>query len=1201
MKHTFKICATLLLALVLVLSVGLLVSCDDDKTPDTDAPQVDATAAERGGVVASGDCPDGLTWTVYESGELALAGECTDGAMHVYEDSIPGWKAYASKVTGLTLDNSIISISADAFSSMKNLVWVQFGTGVQSIGENAFRSCSNLRRVIMPSSVKTVGAHAFNGCFRMYELRMTDTVSSIGAYAFSGCTNLVSVTFPKKTSVGNGAFADTFKLVEVITSNTDVVAGSEDLGGVALHATGGVHTADKASIITINDNGYILKGKTLVGYTGSATEINSIPAEVNQIGDYAFYGNTAITSVDVGNTVAAIGAKAFANCTGVKTVTIGKAVKNIATGAFDGCGGIESVVFNATAYSTTNKTEGIFENCISLTTVTFASDVANLPSGGGLFRGCTALKKVTIPAVTNIPASMFEGCTALEEVTFNAKNKNIGDNAFKNCSALSKIDLTQLAASSTISSGAFEGCSAILTADLTKVSKVEESAFNYCTSLTGVVTGATFNTVTGKSSFDGCIKLIDVVNNSTKVITPGATNNGGIARYTSFEIGKGESRLLEDNGFLFFKTADTNYLVGYVGTESNLTLPATYDGKTYAIYNNAFSNNNKIVNVTIGAGVTSIGAEAFRKCARLASVDFTGSTISTIPAYTFDGCTGLVTVTLSNGITEVGEYAFRECTSLGEVNLKNVANIGIRAFQGSGVTKLVAGTTLTAIPNDVFSGCARLAEVNIPSVVTIGNQAFANCVSLVKVNMPAATTLGEYAFYRNIVLAKVELPAGVIIGQGAFQECGGMMALTLGENMTTICESAFKDCGKLVYILNKSAMSLNKGEMGPGYVTRNAEMIVTSSSGETFLTEGDYSYIVVDEKTYLIAYTGTATEITLPATLGGNAYDIYRFAFWGSPVTKVTVSEGVKVIGVSAFAYSSVEHVSLPASLRSIHDSAFEGSALRTIEIKNGVESIGYACFKYCRELQSITLPDSVKTIGISLFRDCVSLREVNLSANITKIEDFTFDGCISLPRIVIKNTSTKFGRRWFWGCNALLEVYYKGGTGLASKLTLNDRDINIAVTTGSTAKMFTDENGFLFYNYNGVNYLAAYYGTDKDVVLPETCKGAAYQIFDYAFYNCDFIETIRIPDRVTGIGSYAFAECDNLKGVYLPTTVSGKFGVGENLFWGCSRTLVVATGFAGVDALPAEWNVEFNVQGEASAYKVVYGVTYDLFTTMLK
>ncbi len=1211
MKHTIKICATILLALVLVLSVCLMVGCDDKN----DAPEVTQTAANRGGTVASGDAPDGTKWTVYENGELAITGTPSNGIMYDYnkESAIPAWKAYANDVTGVTLDDSIKTIAADAFSAMKNIVWVQFGSGTENIGQNAFRSCSNLRRVVLPEGTKTIGANAFDGCYRMYEAKLPDSLVQIRGGAFSGCSSLLTVYFPKgEVQTDARVFTDSFKLIEVITENSTVRAGGENFGGVALYATDkGVHAPSADRILT-NEDGFIMNGKRIMGYIGTETAL-TMPASATVIADYAFYANTAIKSVKIDGGVTAVGKNAFSGCTGLETLTIGAKVNNISEGAFNGCSSVTTLNYDATAYSTASKTAGIFEGLTSLTTVNFASGLKVLPTGAGLFRNCTALKEVTVPAVTTIPESMFEGCTSLEKVTFNAATKTVGENAFKNCSALTKMDLTQLGSGTTISAGAFEGCSALVQIDLAKVSKVMEGAFNYCKALTGVVIGSTFETAYGKQSFDGCTKLVDVVNNSNKSITAGDSKNGGVAFYTAFAVGKGKSRLTESaEGFLFLEISGTKYLVGYVGTKADITLPANG-----IVYKNAFSNNKVIKSVKASAGALTIGEAAFRNCTNLVSVDFTGSTISAIPEQAFEGCTALTTLKLSDSIKEIGEAAFRNTKNLGEVDLKNVETLNKRAFQYSGLTKLTAGTTLTAIPADAFSGCARMVQAAIPEVIEIGNQAFANCTSLIQVTMPKAETFGEYAFYSNTSLRALDLPAVETIAQGAFRECGSLMMLTLGENLTAIGESAFRECGKLAFLTNNSSMTLTPGEVGPGHVTRYVETLVTGGLQET----DGYNYIVVDGKTYLIAYTGTETTLTLPATLGGNKYDIYRFAFWSSSVENVTVPEGVTTIGVSAFAFSALKNITIPASVTSLADSAFEGSSLRTITIASGskLKTIGNACFKNCHDLIGFAMPDTVTSFGMSAFRNCASMRNITISGKITRIPAFAFEGCSSLAQIKLPDKKLEYGTRWCQGCDKLLEIWATNAslTGIGSiKIFGRENNPTVGVSTGRFPYISEDANGFVFF-YDEVDcYLVGYNGTETDLVLPAVgINKGNYQIFDYAFYNRDDITSIRLSDRVTGIGKYAFAECDNLKGIYIPTTVnSEEFGVGEGIAWGCSSDFVLATGFASASALPASWaNASdeelpllwddglFNAQGPASAYNVVYGVTYDLFVTMLK
>lgn len=61
-----------------------------------------------------------------------------------------------------------------------------------------------------------------------------------------------------------------------------------------------------------------------------------------------------------------------------------------------------------------------------------------------------------------------------------------------------------------------------------------------------------------------------------------------------------------------------------------------------------------------------------------------------------------------------------------------------------------------------------------------------------------------------------------------------------------------------------------------------------------------------------------------------------------------------------------------------------------------------------------------------------------------------------------------------------------------------------------------------------------------KKVTLLEGCKSFGLsKIPSGAFYNCDALEEVRIPEGVVYIGSNAFAYCKQLKRVYIPKTLS--------------------------------------------------------------
>lgn len=125
------------------------------------------------------------------------------------------------------------------------------------------------------------------------------------------------------------------------------------------------------------------------------------------------------------------------------------------------------------------------------------------------------------------------------------------------------------------------------------------------------------------------------------------TQIGGTATYTDFKFFKPE----KDE----FKSASVaNYLLGYVGNDTKLVLPQSYDGNTYQISNYAFYDCDSVTKVWIPGAVTSIGDYSFYDCDGLTDVIVNGSEIS------------------------IGNDAFGECDSFTNITYKVDAAIIVK-------------------------------------------------------------------------------------------------------------------------------------------------------------------------------------------------------------------------------------------------------------------------------------------------------------------------------------------------------------------------------------------------------------------------------------------------------------------------------------------------------------------------------------------
>ena len=80
-------------------------------------------------------------------------------------------------------------------------------------------------------------------------------------------------------------------------------------------------------------------------------------------------------------------------------------------------------------------------------------------------------------------------------------------------------------------------------------------------------------------AFYGCYKLVEVINYSSLNITKGSSSNGYVAYYALNVKKGGSSEVVNQDRYLFYTYDSVNYLFGYVGTETELTLPNNYNGQ----------------------------------------------------------------------------------------------------------------------------------------------------------------------------------------------------------------------------------------------------------------------------------------------------------------------------------------------------------------------------------------------------------------------------------------------------------------------------------------------------------------------------------------------------------------------------------------------------------------------------------------------
>ena len=173
---------------------------------------------------------------------------------------------------------------------------------------------------------------------------------------------------------------------------------------------------------------------------------------VTQIGENAFRGCSAITSVTLPKTLSIIEASAFADCVALETINTPQPLSVIGDYAFDGCRSLKAFSLYA---SISSLGKGCFRGCSALNSVKFPSSFAEIPDEA--FWGCSGLDEIHCPAtVMRIGKDAFADCANVRTIYLDSSVQSIGARAFAGCGSVESMTCLT-ATPPTCSEGTFDG------------------------------------------------------------------------------------------------------------------------------------------------------------------------------------------------------------------------------------------------------------------------------------------------------------------------------------------------------------------------------------------------------------------------------------------------------------------------------------------------------------------------------------------------------------------------------------------------------------------------------------------------------------------------------------------------------------------------------------------------------------------------
>lgn len=379
--------------------------------------------------------------------------------------------------------------------------------------------------------------------------------------------------------------------------------------------------------------------------------------------------------------------------------------------------------------------------------------------------------------------------------------------------------------------------------------------------------------------------------------------------------------------------------------------------------------------------------------------------------------------------------------------------------------------------------------------------------------------------------------------------------------------------------------------------------VMAVSAAEELTTDDGFKYTVgSDGKATVTGYTGEATELVIPAEIGGaTVATIESKAFQDNQnLTKVVFSEGLELIKGSAFKNcTNLSDVSFSSTITAINESAFRDcAALAVVELPDNLTYLGPSSFgntpiaeieipkslekadksywsvdytfngkeysfndgpfALCENLKTVTFEKGVTKIPSNLFYGCVGIEEITLPETITVIEGSAFNSCLRLKSIALPEAVTAVNGEAFSGCVSLKDIDLNSGLTFLGNSAFRStpvESIEIPRSLDKCDHSYWDTE----YDFNGVKYSIE----DGPFMLCESLKTVTFekgtnQIAENLFQGCVGLEEITIPDTVTVIEDAAFKFCLRLKSIDIPDYVTT---IGGSAFSGCASLKEVTLG----------------------------------------
>lgn len=512
-----------------------------------------------------------------------------------------------------------------------------------------------------------------------------------------------------------------------------------------------------------------------------------LPVGADYMGDYALENCTNLKELILssGFNYNEAGKGAFKGCSSLsivglstQSITAGvvvlpDSVTSISEELFAGCTSITQVTGKGVATIGANA----FANASALARVAFSKDLGALTFGEGSFMG-TALTQtidLTLTPMTKIPANAFANCSGISLVIVPASVTEIGANAFANMAGGANISFAgsvpTLGANALMPSSGAAGSRYVIRVEDEYKASWQENGFTPIT--------------------DSMMEESDYYSNFYVGQTTAGTD--GTANWM---FCKDPSKTWWISGVGTYTRPDNNQKFStQTVTDGTYIMHVVKDGgKLYLAPSVCVAGgvlDMSTLDVDIGLEPVSLHARAFFKFENTPAVVRLPDSMTSIGYQAFHENKKIVEVELGAGITSLGDSPFRECEAFSTMYQRRTAErIEGQVNIPATVTSISAGAE--------FFNCDGIKEVIAPGVVVVGHSTFYNCSYVTNIvlspDLYEFKAGGQGAFYQCKSLKTISPNEMKLVatGSGTFRELRLSHGLDLSKStFTYVGDKAF--------------------------------------------------------------------------------------------------------------------------------------------------------------------------------------------------------------------------------------------------------------------------------------------------------------------------------------------------------------------------------------------------------------------------